>query len=360
MKKSVESYLEKGRAYRAAGNYEEARRTFAKAIKTDPSNAQAYYERGKTRDGGDDYYDDALDDLYKALELNPNLTDVYLEIVCNDALLGLYPDEEGNEMMTKYVEGRPNDPMAYIERAWGYFMTCHYEKAIEDYTKAIKLFSEDCDNDIFFMRGCSYAKMKNFDLALHDFNKAICIKPDEPEYYFERGVLYENFQNINLAIADYKIALQAFNDKKAAGHKVKRHSCLTSRSIATDIYFALGSCYFMQKKYREAINKFDLIEETEHIGQTLFALKAYSYKNLGEHQKAIQNFNQAIMRRDGLFSYYFLNRGESYWALGDIGKRDRDHKAAEFLLHLEETAPEKIKKLTYDCSTETIIFDDAA
>jgi tetratricopeptide (TPR) repeat protein len=180
MKKSAENYLEKGRAERAAGNFEKARKAFTKAIELDPNNAQAYFERGKGRDDINNYFDDALDDFYKALELDPNLTDVYLEIVCFDALQGCQPDESDLEMMTKYVEGRPNDPNAYNERAYGYFATGQYAKAIEDYTKAIEL------------------------------------DPEYPPYYFERGILYENIQKFDLAIMDYKTVIRLQGSNRAS------------------------------------------------------------------------------------------------------------------------------------------------
>lgn len=43
-----------------------------------------------------------------------------------------------------------------------------------------------------------------YDKAIEDYNKAILLKPDLAEAYFNRGVAYQSKGQKNMAIADYK------------------------------------------------------------------------------------------------------------------------------------------------------------
>src|SRR4051794_24758605 len=59
---SVAHYTNRGKAYRAAGNYTEAEADFTKVIQMNSENADAYSERGKVK-VSEKKYDEALADL---------------------------------------------------------------------------------------------------------------------------------------------------------------------------------------------------------------------------------------------------------------------------------------------------------
>lgn len=235
MKKSAESYLEKGRTEKAAGNYEQARKEFTRAIDLDPNNALAYFERGRVK-VGPEYFQNAIDDFWKALDLDPNLTDVYLDIVCCNASKGYPPDDCDIENITKYIEGRPNDPNAYNERAWGYYMLGQYAEAAEDYTKAIELCPED-NGYYYFRRGCSYGRSGKLDLSLADMNRAICIDPTNPEYYYARGVLHGMLGDSEKRDRDHKTAEHLWHLKATAPEKIRelQYDRLTGSVMFDDV-----------------------------------------------------------------------------------------------------------------------------
>lgn len=68
--------LNKGVEYINQGNYDEAITELAKVIELNPNSADAYYNRGLAYDDKSNY-DQGISDYNKAIELNPNYTNAY-------------------------------------------------------------------------------------------------------------------------------------------------------------------------------------------------------------------------------------------------------------------------------------------
>ena len=60
--------------------------------------------------------------------------------------------------------------------------------AIEDYNKAINLKPDN--PDAYNNRGTIYTKLGQYQLAIEDFNNAIRLNPDDADTYFNRGIVY--------------------------------------------------------------------------------------------------------------------------------------------------------------------------
>lgn len=84
------------------------------------------------------------------------------------------------------------------ERAW--------EKAIDDYNKAIKLKPDY--HEAYNSRGSLYQAMGKHDEALKDYNWAIWLKPDYFMSYNNRGSLYDDMKQHQKALEDYNMAIQ--------------------------------------------------------------------------------------------------------------------------------------------------------
>ena len=81
-----------------------------------------------------------------------------------------------------------------------------YDKAIEYYTEAVNLNSQN--TEAYNNRGTAYSEIGEFDNAIQDFNIAIALKPELAEVYNNRGNAYRDkgefdnaIQNCNTAIA---------------------------------------------------------------------------------------------------------------------------------------------------------------
>jgi tetratricopeptide (TPR) repeat protein len=96
------AYYNRGNAYFAKGYYEQAISDYDKAIELEPNNAIVYFSRGKAY-AYNNKFDEAISDYNKAIEINPKFA------------------------------------MAYFYRAQSYSETHEYERASADYGKTIDL-----------------------------------------------------------------------------------------------------------------------------------------------------------------------------------------------------------------------------
>jgi tetratricopeptide (TPR) repeat protein len=79
--------------------------------------------------------------------------------------------------------------MAYTFRGAVYADQQMYDKAIADYTQAIRL--APTDPIAYFDRGVAFAMVTKLDASINDFTQAITLKPDYARAYLDRGRVYE-------------------------------------------------------------------------------------------------------------------------------------------------------------------------
>lgn len=80
----AEAYLERGNAFFAMGQYNEAISDYIKAIEMNPSYFEAYYNRGQVY-GKKGEFKLAICDFNKAIEINPEIEDEYLELLLDES-----------------------------------------------------------------------------------------------------------------------------------------------------------------------------------------------------------------------------------------------------------------------------------
>ena len=196
------AYYNRGKAYAAKGLNAEALADYQRATELRPEYADPYVARGRlyTVLG---QYGPAIDDFNKAIALDPQLADAY-------AGRGAVFKELGRPGMalTDYnaaIELSPADPVAYIYRGILFKDLRKFDKAIADYTKAISLrpSSAEAYNNL----GVAYKHLGEVDSAIANFTRAIDINPSFALAYCNRGIAFGMMGEKREAIADYSRAL---------------------------------------------------------------------------------------------------------------------------------------------------------
>ena len=145
---SVDTYILRGEAQMQSGNYRAAMDDFNTALYKDPANAVAYYDRSLLNTRLEDY-NAALVDINNALAANAQKPSPMLQ------MRNLYAKRGQLNLWLKNWEGaiadytnslaRPEgtvDPAVYAERAEAYTAIGNYAEAINDYSSAIRVISE--------------------------------------------------------------------------------------------------------------------------------------------------------------------------------------------------------------------------
>lgn len=159
-----------------------------------------------------------LDDLNKAIELDPNIAEAYME---RGSLYGWgLPKEQGGPEkalsdFTQCLELKPNDSSARWNRAQTYTQLRRYNDAIADWTAYIE-GDTDFSNQVegktkslasgHFERGRVYeAYLHDYSNAIADYTAALQLNPNIEDAHRCRGACYEKVGQTELARQDFAI-----------------------------------------------------------------------------------------------------------------------------------------------------------
>ena len=199
-------------------------------------SAQFYFNKGiEEKDAR--LYAVAGKDFDKAIQLNKNYTDAYVENGKVNLEMRKIDAAMGN--FTKAYQLQPTNNEVVKQLSTLYFNNRQFQKAIdlaqncsncsdadriigmsyynlEDYGKAETLLQKavnknDKDAEAAYTLGRTYLELENEKSAIPQFQKAITIEPERNEWMYELGLIYYN-QN------DYKNALKYFNMAGDSGY----------------------------------------------------------------------------------------------------------------------------------------------
>lgn len=117
-----------------------------------------------------------------------------------------------NHITSSYPPEKLVTAMDFFEQGNYEYDTGDCKKAIESYTKSIKLnpkYSQSYNN-----RGYTYMRLREFDKALPDFDMALSIKPDYINALRNRADVYSYKKDYQKAIPDYELAISLGGDPK--------------------------------------------------------------------------------------------------------------------------------------------------
>lgn len=178
-------------------------------------------------------YDQAISEFSKAIRIEPRFTEAYRyrglayvkKVELDEAILNF----------TKAIDKDPRSTLDYIHRGNAYRAKGEYDLAISDYNKAIEIRPRSFD--AYKERARIYEAKGEHDLATKDQNKATELEAD---YYYKCGeFLYERAKTYG-KIREYDMAISHFT--KAIEMHPKYSKAYVNRA----------SVYFKKGKYEKA------------------------------------------------------------------------------------------------------------
>jgi putative GTP pyrophosphokinase len=116
-------------------------------------------------------------------------------------------------LYTQLILVSPNHYI-YNHRGLVYFTLSEYDKAINDFTTAIKMAPKD--TRVYTNRGLTYRMLKRYDESLKDFNKSLELNPLWPDTFYGRSLTYYDLGDIQHALEDCDKAISIKPDFKQA------------------------------------------------------------------------------------------------------------------------------------------------
>jgi tetratricopeptide (TPR) repeat protein len=182
--------------------------------------------------------------------------------------------------------------------------------------KAHLLGSSD-DAKPYFNRGCTYHELRQYERAIEDYDRAIELYPGYARAFFNRGC--------------------AVLEMHFADEKINRHSRFLSPSISKS-RFARGI-----EDYERAIKDYDRAVELDPDYAPTYNYRGWAYHNLKQHRRAIQDYDTAIKLQPKSVTYE--NRGNAYHTLGDGERGESDLVTARKLRQYENQSSAKTNEM---------------
>jgi tetratricopeptide (TPR) repeat protein len=154
-------------------------------------------------------YKGALQDLDRAVELNPSLAVTYNNR--GDVKSNLYDYKGAIEDYSKAIEFAPDWFEPYANRGIEKNYLENYKEALDDFNKSIKINPIDAIS--FEGRGYAKDNLEDFKGAIRDYDKAIEINPSYATAYVHRGYAKLDLKQKHEACIDFKKAADLGDDK---------------------------------------------------------------------------------------------------------------------------------------------------
>ncbi len=216
-----------------------------------------------------------------SLPANSSLPDAKrAEQLGNRALSCLKQDKllQSIALFSELIGVAPNSAKAYLNRGNLFVRMGQLDTGLRDYTRVIEL--EPTHFEGWYNRGSTRLAAGKYDEAISDLTEAIKLKPDLARAYCNRGLSFLRKDQSKEALADFEMGLSL---------QVDMPLCYSGRG---EIELSVG-------EYREAIDDLTRGINFKPTAEAL-AHRAAAYERLGEADKALSDFRDALSLRPRL------------------------------------------------------------
>ena len=249
----------------------------------------------------------AVEAFTSAIRQNPENLEAYYERAMTYAALGQFQRavDDFNEVLRR----RPGDTNALIGRGAARISFSDYTSAVPDFDLVIQ--KEPYNDVAYFDRGLAYAGLEQNRRAVDDYTQVIRRRPKWPSTWYNRGIVYSASGDFKNAISDYTEAVHLRPDYAGA---------YANRGVA---HAELGGFQQALADLTQAIN-------LQSSDASIFNSRGMVLLETGEPAKALNDFDEAI-RLNPLLAVAYSNRAEARQQLGDTAGAQSDLKRAREL-----------------------------
>jgi tetratricopeptide (TPR) repeat protein len=195
--------------------------------------------------------------------------------------------------------------MANVHKAMG-----QYDKAVEDYSKIIKI--DPTNAKAFYRRGYTYLEMKEYKKAVNNFNSALSLNPKYYDARFDRALAFSGNGDLDKAISEYDKLIKEYPDNE----------------FAYLAYNNRGYEYFMKGDNESAIRDYYASLQMNPFNVDAWDNIGISYYQTGRIKLAKDAFEKAIALGSVCYECY-LYLSQIYEQEGDKEKADMYRWAAD-------------------------------
>lgn len=223
----------------------------------------------------------------------------------------LYKDNRFDEALVDFVYNMQLDPKDYkpIQMVGAvYVKQQKYREAIGYFNRVLSM--NDTIFDAYNNRATAYAMLNIHDSALTDFNKALALRPTNPDAVGNRELLLKNMK------ATEESSVEGITEKiKNAPQDPK-------------LYFQRGLQYYQRKEYDKALPDLDNAIKLDPVYADALYYRAIIYDMQNRGQEAIAEYTKLIKinpKYDGAYN----NRGIEYGKSGRLDLALKDFEAVQ-------------------------------
>ena len=320
---AARSYAFLGLSYRNLGRFDEARKYFELGLKSDPRNAACLFNMGYI-EGRQGNQAKAEEYFQQTLKSNPDYAEALLELA--NLRITAKRNQEAAELLRRYVK-------VAREPSSGYYKLAMVERGLKQFEAAqrdLSVFQTLSKNSSpgpypyqhlfdYLDNRASLSARERTQLDLAELENQIKTHPGRPqdlyllaEAYLKLGKLdqareaisqldessgedYRMQAGLGVLLARYRLYDDAIRHFAGAA-KVNPDS--------NDVKFDLADAYFRKGQYQQALEAAQSVSADGQKDDAYLALLGDIYSHLGETQKAVAIFEDAIRRNPDNDQYY--------------------------------------------------------
>ena len=248
-------FLERAKGLEEIGQYSKALKAYDEALKINPNNFEAYYNKGLLHYKIGDF-EKALEVLYKAGELNWKHKDVWY--YSGKVLEKLERYDKALEAFNSDLHIDDKDIKSWISKGNVLLKLERYDDAINAIDEIIKIDSTNID--AFGQKGKILEKLKRYDEAVNCYDKVLTIDINNEEAIKNKNILEENL-------------------------KKQRYSELISK---------IETLFYQQKDYSTVIDLCDKASDIDKENHISYLYKANSLLQLSRYEEAIRCYDKVL------------------------------------------------------------------